>query len=185
MEKFSNGELKLFPSQKMNETVFILTRPHWFILVKKILVWALAAIMLLITDRSVTLVFGVWGEFDERIFLILRGVVSMGLLAALFTLWIIYYLNYQVVTNERIVDVDQKGVFYHSTAELHLKNVEDVTVKVKGVFPTLLNYGTVFVQTAGKVNYFEFDHIPEPHKVAKLILQVHDKLANKRLHEKK
>lgn len=100
----------------------------------------------------------------------------MGLVAGIFTIWIIYYLNYQVVTSERIVDVDQRTLLYHTLAELNLGALEDVTVEIQGILATFFDFGNVYIQTAGTKRNFEFENIPNPHAVAKLILDLYEKL---------
>ena len=65
-----------------------------------------------------------------------------------FLLWIDYWLDVWIVTDERVINIEQKGLFSRSVSELHFYNVQDVTTSVRGVIPTLLNYGDVEVQTA-------------------------------------
>ena len=49
------------------------------------------------------------------------------------------------------------------------------TAEVKGVLHTLLDYGNVHVQTAGEVERFHFEDIPNPNGVAKMILELAEK----------
>jgi len=83
-----------------------------------------------------------------------------------------YYLDINIVTNDRIIDINQKGLFGRSVAELDLTRVQDVHSEIKGIIPTLLNYGTVEVQTAANEENFNFEQIPHPHKVRQRILEL-------------
>ncbi|MDP3985286.1 MAG: PH domain-containing protein, partial [bacterium] len=60
-----------------------------------------------------------------------------------------YYLDLWVVTNDRIVNIEQHGLFGRTVAELDLYKVQDVTSDVRGMISTFLNYGNVHIQTAG------------------------------------
>jgi uncharacterized membrane protein YdbT with pleckstrin-like domain len=83
-----------------------------------------------------------------------------------------YYLDINIVTNDRILDINQKGLFGRSVAELDLTRVQDVHSEIKGIIPTLLNYGKVEVQTAANEENFHFEQIPDPHKVRQRILEL-------------
>lgn len=94
----------------------------------------------------------------------------MFLILGLFMLWTIYYLNVQIITNKRIVDIWQKGIFSQRISELTLPNIEDVTSEVKGFWATVLGYGNVEIQTAGEKENFIFQSVPEPREIEKLII---------------
>ncbi len=83
-----------------------------------------------------------------------------------------YYLDIDIVTNDRVIDVVQKGLFGRSVAELDLTRVQDVHSEIKGIIPTLLNYGKVTIQTAATEELFIFDQVPGPHQVRQRILEI-------------
>ncbi len=167
----------LFPGQQPNEHIYLVTRRHWVVLAKEIAVWFLFVAILLALDNFVVPRYPILLEPPfTQILNLLKTVYLMFLLAGLFSIWILYYLNYQIVTNERIVDVTQKNLLYHTTSELHLSKLQDVTAEIRGVLGNLFNYGNVYVQTAGEMVRFEFDQVPNPHAVAKLILDLYEKL---------
>lgn len=168
---------QLFPGQQPDERVYLLTRQHWIILAKQIAIWLVFVAVLLLIDPllEATIPFFLESPFVE-ILKLFKTIYLMYLIAGLFALWIQYDLNYQIVTNERLVDVDQINLLNHTTSELHMENIEDVTAEIRGVWGTLFNYGTIYVQTAGQKTFFEFNNIPNPHRVAKLILDLYERL---------
>ena len=83
-----------------------------------------------------------------------------------------YYLDINIVTNDRILDINQKGLFGRAVSELDLTRVQDVHSEIKGIIPTLLNYGKVEVQTAANEENFVFHQVPDPHKVRQRILEL-------------
>ncbi len=83
-----------------------------------------------------------------------------------------YYLDVWIVTNKRILNIEQTGLFIRTVSELHLYRVQDVTSTVKGVAETLLDYGDVEIQTAGEKTRFVFEQIPHPTIISKSILDL-------------
>lgn len=94
-----------------------------------------------------------------------------------------YYLDVWIITNERILDIEQKGLFNRVTSEQKLFRVQDVTAETKGFFQTLLNFGDVYVQTAGETQRFIFKQVHRPEFVAKKIIDLAE--ANKKFHRLK
>lgn len=83
-----------------------------------------------------------------------------------------WFFDIWVVTNERIIDVDQEGVFSKKIGELALHNVQDVVAEKKGVFATIFDFGKITVETAGAKEEFSFSGLPDPDGVAKKILEL-------------
>ncbi len=163
----------LFPGQQPMERIYLITRPHWITLALKLAIWLVFVAVFIFLDAAV---FSVLDQGSVAVVNVIKSVYLMFLLAGLFTIWILYYLNYQIITNERVVDVDQKNILNRLTSELHLYNLQDVSVEVKGIIATVFDFGTVYIQTAGVKQNFEFEDIPNPHAVAKLILDLYEKL---------
>jgi uncharacterized membrane protein YdbT with pleckstrin-like domain len=90
----------------------------------------------------------------------------------LFQLFLDYYLDIWVVTNHRIVNITQSGLFHRQVAELRLYRVQDATASIGGFLHTLLNFGTIEIQTAGEQSRFVFHDIPDPQEVTKTILHL-------------
>jgi ABC-type multidrug transport system fused ATPase/permease subunit len=170
---------KLFPSQQEGETVYLVLREHWVYLFLKILVWFFFAVVLVIFNRFAN-------QYVPNLFLdrvgditkLFTQIYTMFLALSLFLIFVVYYLNVQIITNIRIVDIDQVGLFSHRISELHIDKIEDVTSEVDGILGTLFNYGNVFIQTAAAVDQFEFSNIPNPAAVEKLILDLYEKNSN-------
>lgn len=88
-----------------------------------------------------------------------------------------YYLSMQVVTSDRVIDIDQKGLFLREVNEMPIENIEDVTYKQNGFWGTIYNFGNVIIQSASnggdpgnhkedKVNGFVFNNVPSPSQIA-------------------
>ncbi len=170
---------RLFPSQLDNEVVYLVVRQHPFILFIRLVIWAFFASALVAfqhfgPQKIPGLFEGTLGKYislAEQVYLLI-------LLLGLFLILIIYYLTIQIITDIRVVDVDQSGLFSHTVSELHIDKIEDVTSKTTGIFGTIFNYGDVFVQTAGTIERFEFDDVPNPAAIEKLILDLYEQNSN-------
>lgn len=85
--------------------------------------------------------------------------------------FLLWYFNVYILTNERIVDFDFRGLLNKSTSYAFLKQIEDVDPKILGFFPTFFHYGNVVLQTAAEVPEFEFEKVARPDEVAREILE--------------
>ncbi len=60
-----------------------------------------------------------------------------------------FYLDQWIITNHRIVRIDQVGFFDRQVSSLHLNRVQDVQSDVRGLFGELFGFGTLSVESAG------------------------------------
>lgn len=166
-----------FPGQQPNEKIYLVTRAHWLTLVPKFLVWLFFAALPVIFDGfAVKTQPLLQQETATDIINLFKSIYLMALVIAVFAIWILYYLNYQIITNERVVDMTQKNLLYHTISEVHLSRIQDVTAEIKGIFGTFFDFGYVYIQTAAEKERFVFDNVPNPHYVAKLVLDLYEKL---------
>lgn len=108
------------------------------------------------------------------------------LLFGLYTLWILivwsfffmtltdYALDRWYITNERLIDVDQQGLFNRRISSLELSDIEDVTTDIGGVIATFLNFGKLRVQSAGTSREFELKTASKPQNARKRIAHAVD-----------
>lgn len=163
-----------FPNQRPAEEVFLLLRKHWFVYVPVILIIGLmflplVAILIYLCYYSADIT----AEAVDMI-LIISSAYSLFILGLTLFVFVDYYLDVDIVTNQRIVDIAQNGFFQRKISESSLDQVEDVSAAVNGVFPTLFHYGDLHIQTAGTLPNFIFESIPHPYRISKIILDLHD-----------
>jgi len=85
-----------------------------------------------------------------------------------------YYLDLWIVTNDRIVDMEQLGLFRRTTTEVDLFRIQDVTANIRGVLPTLFNYGDVVIKTASSNLNIVFRNVHNPNGVREKLIQLAD-----------
>lgn len=90
---------------------------------------------------------------------------------ALFVVLTDFYLDIWIVTDKRVIAVEQKGFFSRSVSEFELGKIQDITVTVHGIIPTLLRYGDLTVRTASEHENFTFRQVPRPNDVKDELLK--------------
>lgn len=61
--------------------------------------------------------------------------------------WIAWYYSIFIVTDQRFIQVTQKGLFHKSVVDLGLAKIQSTNYEVRGIQATLLSFGTIVIQT--------------------------------------
>ncbi len=165
-----------FPGKREDETVLLLLRRHWIIL----LAHGIVSLILLIVPIAGALILrsilpGLQTSSIYPFLVLLFWIYLMFVWTYFFVGWIDYYLDAWVVTNDRIIDIEQNGLFNRVISEQRLYRVQDVTAEVKGPIQTFFNFGRVYIQTAAEHERFVFEDVAEPYQVKKVIIELHEK----------
>ncbi|MEI7890478.1 MAG: PH domain-containing protein [bacterium] len=107
--------------------------------------------------------------------LFFENVVLLALWLFGFLIWVDYYFDVWVITAQRIVNIEQKGLFMRKVSELRYEKIQDVTTQVEGIIPTMLNFGDVKIQTAAEEGEFIFRTVSDPYHVKNIILELQRK----------
>lgn len=171
-------------ARKPYEDQIIALRRHGLVLLKSIILYLILAaipfgIFIFLRENSPEILSS---SFGYPALVLAFSAYELGMLLYLFTMFLDYELDMWVVTNDRLVNIEQHGLFARTVAELDLWRVQDVTSDVRGFFPTAFNYGNVYVQTAGAVERFALEQVPHPHEVRKIILEMAD--IDRKFHER-
>jgi uncharacterized membrane protein YdbT with pleckstrin-like domain len=82
-----------------------------------------------------------------------------------------WFFNVDVVTDERIVDIEFYNLIYKQVSDAQTNRIQDITYKMGGALRNIFNFGDVYVQTAGEVPNFEFLAVPNPERVVEVLQQ--------------
>ncbi|HTY40011.1 MAG TPA: PH domain-containing protein, partial [Candidatus Paceibacterota bacterium] len=82
-----------------------------------------------------------------------------------FSMWTNYYLDVWIVTNKRVINVEQLSLFSREISECRLDRIQDVTAEVHGFLPTVLHFGNVSLETAAESERFFLNGVPNPYDV--------------------
>lgn len=106
--------------------------------------------------------------------ILLFSAYLLSIILFFYTQFVIFYLDLWIVTNDRLVDIEQLGLFSRQISELDLFQIQDVTSDVNGFFPTVFHYGNLTVQTASNNVNIVLRNIPHPERLRQELLQLAD-----------
>ena len=84
---------------------------------------------------------------DSRMYWVWGVSVAVGLLGLGYS-YVLWYFSFYMLTNQRLRQVRQKGMFKKTVVDLDLENILSASYGQHGVFATIFNYGTILVQTS-------------------------------------
>lgn len=88
-----------------------------------------------------------------------------------FTIFTNYFLDQWIVTNERIININQIDFWNREISSLFLSRIQNVETEIDGFFHTLFGFGTVSVESAGaEVGRMRMNGLARPNHVRDLIL---------------
>lgn len=151
-------------------------RKHWFLFVSGLLPYAILMIIPFALPNLLTLMpafakYAAYFDFSTSLSRALLGAWLLIIWTGAWGAFTRYFLDVWVLTNKRLVDIDQKGYFSRQVSSLLLSRVQDVTITIKGVVPSLLGIGNIHVQSAGATEEFTMRGIPRPEQMRDLILK--------------
>ncbi len=88
--------------------------------------------------------------------------------------WIAWHFSVYIVTDQRLIQIKQKGFFHRSVVDMGLRQIQMVNYEVAGLNETLLGYGTIMMQTlVGDLIIHEVHHPADIAKKIQVILRDH------------
>lgn len=157
------------PSQftkKEGERNLLVLHKHWFTLTGSLLKFFLFFILPLFLFSFIFSLSYLFSSFFWTILFL--GWLLVGVSYFLYE-WIVWYYDIYIITNKRIIDIEQKSLFYRIVSEASLDKIQDVTYQIEGPTATFFNFGTVKVQTAGAQEMISFDGVSNPEGVVSKI----------------
>lgn len=159
------------PNQRPNEHVVLFMRRHWFAILTIIVAF------LILNGIPLGLGWFFWETVEAwmanpvvgPLIVVVGSIYFLSIWLFAFLEFTDYYLDTWIVTNERIINIEQEGLFHRTASELDLSAVQDTTAEIRGILQTVFTYGNVFVQTAGSKGRFHFKNIDNPETVKEQI----------------
>ncbi len=156
-----------FINKDPEETIILLVRRHPITNVP----WILGAFIMIIAPAFLS-VLPFFEGFPDRFQLALPIIWYMITTAFILEKFLTWFFNVNIITDERIIDVDFVNLLYRDISDAETGQIQDVTVKVGGAIRTLFNYGDVIIQTAAEMPEITFEAIPHPDRVTKLLREL-------------
>lgn len=151
---------------KENEKLILQVKKHWASFIVSILK---IFIILIIPFFLISFLFSsIWGVII--FFLWVAADIAYGIHQ-----WLTWYFDSVIITDKRIICLDQKSLFNRIVSEISLASVQDVTYEINGFFALVFNFGILRVSTATK-NVIEIKNIPNPKSLQELIFDLRQKI---------
>ena len=84
----------------------------------------------------------------ENLQLLWFALVGLGVgVVIMWFYWVGWYFSVFIVSNMRLIQITQKGLFHRSVVDLGLDKIQTVSYQVAGLQETLLGFGTILLQT--------------------------------------
>ncbi len=106
-------------------------------------------------------------------------IILLSLSVYLLFIWLLFFfsiidyiLDIWIITDKRIIDVQQNGFFSRVISEQMVVKIQDITSDTHGFWPTVWKYGNLTVQTAAEQNKFYFEEISDPEEVRDLLIRL-------------
>jgi uncharacterized membrane protein YdbT with pleckstrin-like domain len=155
--------VKYFEDQFDNEEVLYVFHKHPIVM-RKGLVFGMIGPLLGILPAAIRPDLG-FGAFF--------GGLAAGLVLGLIVFapsWIGWHFSVFIVTDQRFIQITQKGLFHRAVADLSLAQIQSVNYDVSGIEETLLGFGTIKMQTyVGDLVIHDVHH---PARVQKRLLSI-------------
>lgn len=136
----SDAPHKYFADQLDDEEVLFVFRKHPVVM-RKGLVFGMLGPLLGVIPVAVRPELGFGWFFGGLI-----GGAVLGILIFLPS-WIAWYYSVFIVTDQRLIQITQRGLFKRSVVDLGLSRIQSLNYEVSGLQATILGYGTILVQT--------------------------------------
>lgn len=163
-----------FPGQREGEEVKFILRRHTVTLLPLVLVFfAFAFLPLAFYSLFVPYALPALAQkpYSDIYFLVMT--IYYGFLWIIILIeWLDYYLDIWIVTDQRILEIEQNNLFHRVSSELDLKRVQDISSAVNGMWQTFFQYGDIKIQTASESNVITPKSIPHPVMVRREIMEL-------------
>lgn len=154
-------KLRDLVTPKLNEAILLIVRES---LVSKSGKLFLYAVWFLVPFFFLYPLFRM-GMFGVVIFCLL-------VLSGLFLFWRAFRLwshTLFVITDHRLIDIDQRGLFDRVVTESRFDHIDEVSYRMHGVMGTVFQYGTITVKMGGDAPDLLFEHVRKPGRVQNLL----------------
>lgn len=152
------------------EKALLLIHKHWLIPTIRIgITLFVALIPLPILPFLKTFIAPAYQDLAFNLTLFLISLYWLILLLGIFILWVEYWLDIWLVTNKRVLSVDQMSLFKRKISEFHVDNLQDITVTIPGFLGRVFNFGTIDAHTAGQ-HHFMMRDVPNPNAARRIVL---------------
>lgn len=163
---------------KPGEQIKKILHRHWIVFVFKfflLLGLVLMTVVLFLFYAPLIHVFG------QAFFWGMMGIFWMLYLVFIYLSWLNDELDLFVITDNRIIGIEQLSPLARKISESPLDRIQEVDAEQRWLLQTLFNYGTVNIHTASETSNMVVSIAPEPVENARLINNIIQDYRSKRV----
>lgn len=138
MSKRPKGEPREFPGQHPGEQVQEVFNQHPIVL-RWPLIWGMLAILF---GLGPLLLFPL-----SNLALEIALIVPVISFCYWFYKWLNWHYSVNIITNQRLIVINQKGLFNRKVKEVGFEKVQSINYHIKGIQAALLKYGDITLET--------------------------------------
>lgn len=153
-----------FKGQQKNEVVLAFTRKHWLVIIPHIL-W----LLMLMAMPLAIFWFRANYNFVEFISSVAYHVIiGLAIVAVTYFLHMCFlrffnfYLQTFIITNYRVVQLDQTLYFVRNRDSIDLREIQDIEIHQKGITQTIFNYGELVITLSSAHATKHIPFMPNP-----------------------
>jgi len=161
------GQEYSFRGQRPDENVILVTKQHIWLLMPVVVVW------LLLIAAVAALIW--WFGFSATSSMAMVVAALMGGFYS-FYIWYTWNSSDYIVTSERVIKIDQVSLISRVISEAEIDRIQEISTEIHGPVRTLLNFGTVRIQTASTTGRMDLDDLSDPYSVQQVIVGIQKKL---------
>lgn len=157
--------------QRPDEEIIFAYHQHPWVLTKTFVYLILVIVL-------VVLVFLIWQVNQISIGILIVGLIFSVIIVSV--RWFSYASDLFILTNQRVIKIDQTGLFNRKVSETELDNVYNVNYEVKGLIRSFLNFGDIKISTVGdEISTITIKNIENPSFIQEKIMSYHSKFKSK------
>lgn len=132
---------------KDSEQIKMVVHRHWIVFIFKIIyilfLIASSILVFFISDKLI-------GILGTGLFWGFMSLYWIFFLTFIFLSWINDELDLFIITNERIIGIEQLGPLSRKVSECNLDRVQEVNAEISGIMQTIFGYGHIHIHTASE-----------------------------------
>jgi hypothetical protein len=156
-----------FVNEDPEEQIILLLRQHPI----TNLSWIITSFFMVIAPFVVT-AFPLFDRIPFRFVVVATLMWYLITFAFVFEKFLSWFFHVNIITDERIIEVDFTHLLYREITDANIDKIEDVTVEMVGAVRTFFNYGNLEIQTAAEVPRIDFEAVPQPDKVSRILREL-------------
>lgn len=142
---------KLNPGERLVSIV----RKHWFLIVPRLVKFLfIISLLIIFANKLISS-----GESLAIIAVLVASFFVYSIYA-----WILLRVNYYIITSERIIRIDQQGVWNRNLNEIQISDIIDIALSEKGIAATILKFGSIKIILKNSMR-FDMANITDPARI--------------------